>query len=79
MTSFTDDELRIIGELAALGPADDAAVQRLSESFTGVRLFQAAQLADQVRAGEAVTCNDGSVLLRAVDECDGRVLREVTE
>lgn len=81
MSRFTEAELQVIAEVANLGPANDDALQRLFETFSGVRLFQAAETADRLRAGEAVEATDGSVLLRDAPGLDwtGTVLREVTE
>jgi hypothetical protein len=64
MTTFTTAEARAIVEAAEAGP--EAGLQRLTELFGAgtLALASAAQAADRLRAGEAVSLGGGEYLQR---------------
>lgn len=75
MSGFTAAEVAAITEATVLGP--EAGLDRLTELFGGStsRLAKAAELADQLRAGEAVDIGGGEQLARdAPAGTTGRVL-----
>jgi hypothetical protein len=77
VSGFTPGEVRAIAEAAALGP--ETGLDRLTELLraSATRLAEAAALADQLRAGEAVDIGGGEYLARDAPGGGGRVLGRV--